>query len=225
MGRKTLGCCVSVCLFEDKEGADFAATWVDIRKFLPTLEWLGFDVKEVEVVSDRKLCRNTFLFLAGLCCESRIIQNKHAFSQTILLCFVQTSAVFDDGSWLFETDYSDYNVFLFLFAGHGCAGDVMLGKDGETEIYSVNRLVEKICRLDSLRGIPKLFLMDMCRGGEFEDKTRELCVQPAETLSNIVVKARGGGGPGGGGGGGGGGGVGGGGGRDRGLGGRGGGGE
>ena len=86
--------------------------------------------------------------------------------------FVETPRMFQDssdlaaGSEVFGKDYSEYNIFMLLFLGHGAKGDVLLKEDNETGVCSTNRLLENLCRNLSLKGIPKIVLPDMCRGSE-----------------------------------------------------------
>ena len=61
-----------------------------------------------------------------------------------------------------------HGVFFFIILSHGGEGDVVYGTDGnEVEVHQLKELFyARNCR--SLAGIPKIFLIDACRGSRNE---------------------------------------------------------
>ena len=59
-------------------------------------------------------------------------------------------------------------VFILIILSHGGAGDVVIGTDGEE--VKVHKLQEYFhtTNCPSLAGVPKVFFIDACRGGESE---------------------------------------------------------
>ena len=70
-----------------------------------------------------------------------------------------------------ETGIKDYKrkAFILIILSHGAAGDVIYGTDGE--VVKLHTLQKYFCtkRCRSLAGVPKVFLIDACRGHKEEE--------------------------------------------------------
>ena len=64
-----------------------------------------------------------------------------------------------------EIDYTDYNCFMVVIIAHGDKDRQDHFLDTEDNSYSVNQFVKHVCGVESLKEKPKIFLVDICRGG------------------------------------------------------------
>ena len=89
-------------------------------------------------------------------CNNRLI--KLYFVNYLFDNFQAIICTFED---LSQRDYSDYDMAVFVIMAHG-KKDKIIGSDSK-DVDIQNDLICKICKCESLKDKPKIFLFQACR--------------------------------------------------------------
>ena len=82
----------------------------------------------------------------------------------------------------------EHKVFVLIILSHGKEGDIVLGTDGgEVKVHELQEHFHTT-RCPSLAGVPKVFLIDACRGSNKEKKHMDSSVKgpPNESHSSVI---------------------------------------
>ena len=80
----------------------------------------------------------------------------------------------------------DGRVFILIILSHGGKGDVVCGTDGEAVEVEQLKQIFHTTRCPSLDGVPKVFLIDACRGDESENESEDESEYESEDESEEI---------------------------------------